>query len=145
CLLVYSYLVFKVQTSIREIALSKLNQTTEYVDQLTTESGSLTIPLSLNVDVQTFSLLYILRKEVIQPHLPIRLPCYDVTPIIGPTFGGWLPQALPHRLRLLPPLVLCLAVCTRLVDVFAAACWSSLTSDPCFTHARRRPQAILRP
>src|SRR5699024_1896367 len=35
-------------------------------------------------------LLYILRKEVIQPHLPIRLPCYDFTPIIGPTFGGWL-------------------------------------------------------
>ena len=34
---------------------------------------------------------YILRKEVIQPHLPIRLPCYDFTPIICPTFGGWLP------------------------------------------------------
>ena len=29
---------------------------------------------------------YILRKEVIQPHLPIRLPCYDFTPIIGSTF-----------------------------------------------------------
>jgi len=28
---------------------------------------------------------------VIQPHLPIRLPCYDFTPIICPTFGGWLP------------------------------------------------------
>ena len=27
------------------------------------------------------------RKEVIQPHLPIRLPCYDFTPIIDPTFG----------------------------------------------------------
>ena len=27
-----------------------------------------------------------LRKEVIQPHLPIRLPCYDFTPIINPTF-----------------------------------------------------------
>ena len=24
-----------------------------------------------------------LRKEVIQPHLPIRLPCYDFTPVIG--------------------------------------------------------------
>src|SRR5690625_1063985 len=34
--------------------------------------------------------IIILRKEVIQPHLPIRLPCYDFTPIIGPTFGGWL-------------------------------------------------------
>ena len=32
----------------------------------------------------------LLRKEVIQPHLPIRLPCYDLTPIIEPTFGCWL-------------------------------------------------------
>ena len=30
------------------------------------------------------------RKEVIQPHLPIRLPCYDFTPDIGLTFDGWL-------------------------------------------------------
>jgi hypothetical protein len=29
----------------------------------------------------------LLRKEVIQPHLPIRLPCYDFTLIIEPTFG----------------------------------------------------------
>ena len=28
------------------------------------------------------------RKEVIQPHLPIRLPCYDLTPIIESTFGS---------------------------------------------------------
>ena len=30
------------------------------------------------------------RKEVIQPHLPIRLPCYDFTPVIDLTFGSWL-------------------------------------------------------
>ena len=30
---------------------------------------------------------FILRKEVIQPHLPIRLPCYDFTPVISPAFG----------------------------------------------------------
>ena len=30
------------------------------------------------------------RKEVIQPHLPIRLPCYDFTPVIGLTFGSAL-------------------------------------------------------
>ena len=29
----------------------------------------------------------LLRKEVIQPHLPIRLPCYDLTPVIESTFG----------------------------------------------------------
>ena len=38
----------------------------------------------------TNSLLASLRKEVIQPHLPIRLPCYDLTPIINPTFGSAL-------------------------------------------------------
>src|SRR5437867_7742403 len=32
----------------------------------------------------------LLRKEVIQPHLPVRLPCYDFTPIADPTFDGSL-------------------------------------------------------
>ena len=31
-----------------------------------------------------------LRKEVIQPHLPIRLPCYDFTPVIGLTLDNAL-------------------------------------------------------
>ena len=30
----------------------------------------------------------LLRKEVIQPHLPVRLPCYDFVPIASPTFDG---------------------------------------------------------
>ena len=30
------------------------------------------------------------RKEVIQPHLPVRLPCYDFVPIASPTFDGSL-------------------------------------------------------
>ena len=33
---------------------------------------------------------FFLRKEVIQPHLPIRLPCYDFTPVINPAFGSSL-------------------------------------------------------
>ena len=45
------------------------------------------------------------RKEVIQPHLPVRLPCYDFTPITDPTFGGCLPYGLAHRLRVLPTFV----------------------------------------
>jgi hypothetical protein len=32
----------------------------------------------------------LLRKEVIQPQLPLRLPCYDFTPIASPTFDGSL-------------------------------------------------------
>ena len=34
----------------------------------------------------------LLRKEVIQPHLPVRLPCYDLVPIASPTFDG-----SPHK------------------------------------------------
>ena len=34
------------------------------------------------------TLTHFLRKEVIQPHLPIRLPCYDFTPVIEPAFDS---------------------------------------------------------
>ena len=27
------------------------------------------------------------RKEVFQPHLPVRLPCYDLAPVTGFTLG----------------------------------------------------------
>ena len=47
----------------------------------------------------------LLRKEVIQPHLPVRLPCYDFTPITDPTFDGSSPCGLGHRLRVLPTFV----------------------------------------
>ena len=33
-------------------------------------------------------LVPLLRKEVIQPHLPVRLPCYDFTPLTLHTFGA---------------------------------------------------------
>ena len=32
--------------------------------------------------------MYLPRKEVIQPHLPVRLPCYDFTPLTLHTFGA---------------------------------------------------------
>jgi hypothetical protein len=32
----------------------------------------------------------ILRKEVIQPQVPLRLPCYDFTPVADPTVAGCL-------------------------------------------------------
>ena len=47
----------------------------------------------------------LLRKEVIQPHLPVRLPCYDFVPITSPTFDSSLPYGLGHRLRVLPTFV----------------------------------------
>ena len=37
-------------------------------------------------------LLNILRKEVIQPQVPLRLPCYDFTPVINHTVVSDLPK-----------------------------------------------------
>jgi hypothetical protein len=42
----------------------------------------------------TFSL----RKEVIQPQVLLRLPCYDFTPIMNHTLDGCFPCGLAHRL-----------------------------------------------
>ena len=40
-------------------------------------------------ELKCFSLrMYLPRKEVIQPHLPVRLPCYDFTPLTLHTFGA---------------------------------------------------------
>ena len=39
-----------------------------------------------------------LRKEVIQPQVLLRLPCYDFTPIICPTLDGWLLAVTPPAL-----------------------------------------------
>ena len=54
-----------IKKSFERIAPSKLNkqQTVNF--------------LSVHMDC------IILRKEVIQPHLPIRLPCYDFTPVMN--------------------------------------------------------------
>ena len=44
----------------------------------------------------------ILRKEVIQPQVPLRLPCYDFTPVAEPTVVscllavGALPSGKPN-------------------------------------------------
>ena len=53
-------------------------------------------------DVRHGEKTVLLRKEVIQPHLPVRLPCYDFVPIADPTFDHSLPCGLGHGLRVLP-------------------------------------------
>ena len=44
----------------------------------------------------------LLRKEVIQPHLPVRLPCYDFTPLTRRTLDASFPYGLSLRLRVPP-------------------------------------------
>ena len=43
----------------------------------------------------SFLTLFLLRKEVIHPHVPVGIPCYDLTPVIGPTFDGSLLAVMP--------------------------------------------------
>ena len=37
----------------------------------------------------------LLRKEVIHPHVLVGMPCYDLTPIIGPTLDSSLLTVMP--------------------------------------------------
>jgi len=39
---------------------------------------------------------------VIQPQLPLRLPCYDFAPIASPTLDSCLRERLAYRLQVLP-------------------------------------------
>ena len=50
-------------------------------------------PLRINTkkhNPNRFSIYILLRKEVIHPHLPVRIPCYDFTPITIHTLGTFL-------------------------------------------------------
>ena len=49
-----------------------------------------------------FSISKLHRKEVIHPHLPVGIPCYDLSPVTGPILGGPLHYWLGYRLRILP-------------------------------------------
>ncbi len=40
-------------------------------------------------------------KEVIQPQVPLRLPCYDFAPVTALAFGRLPPCGLRHGLRAL--------------------------------------------
>jgi hypothetical protein len=44
----------------------------------------------------------LLRKEVIQPQVPLRLPCYDFTPVANQTLGTCFPCGFAQRLLVQP-------------------------------------------
>ena len=81
-----------------DFGLSKLNRIRGF-------SSSKSISSSVPQYVKDILKHRLHRKEVIQPQVLLRLPCYDFTPIIGPTFGRWLPYGLPHGLRVLQTLM----------------------------------------
>ena len=44
----------------------------------------------LSLPSGSLSLYFLLRKEVIHPHVPVGIPCYDFTPVISPTLDSSL-------------------------------------------------------
>jgi hypothetical protein len=69
--------------------LSKLNSRLDSLQALSFRRKRLTwMPLPLPAR-------RLLRKEVIQPQVPLRLPCYDFTPVTDHTINGCLPKVSP--------------------------------------------------
>ena len=83
-------------------------------------------------------------KEVIQPHVLVRLPCYDFTPVISLTLDSSLPCGLGHRFRVLPTPMAWRAVCTRPGNEFTPTFWFGITSKSSFMWAGCSPQSELR-
>ena len=58
------------------------------------------LPLALDtsLSIPALHILRFLRKEVIQPQVLLRLPCYDFTPVICPALDGSVPKVRPPAL-----------------------------------------------
>ena len=52
--------------------------------------SSLNVSFSGHSKLNRKAQLFLLRKEVIHPHVPVGIPCYDFTPIISPTLDSSL-------------------------------------------------------
>ena len=90
-------------------------------------------------------LFLIPRKEVIQPQVPLQLPCYDFTLVTNFTVViCLLKKRLASYFRVKPISMAWRAVCTRPVNVFTAACCSAITSDSNFMLSSCREQSELR-
>ena len=63
--------------------------------QRSTRASSLESPTSQNQTGNPFFFRFLLRKEVIHPHVPVGIPCYDFTPIINPTLDSSLLAVRP--------------------------------------------------
>ena len=55
---------------------------------MTAEKEKSTDSLKLSTYESNFRYTHFSLKEVIQPHVPIGLPCYDFIPVIGLTLGA---------------------------------------------------------
>ncbi|KAJ7941435.1 ATP synthase subunit alpha [Quillaja saponaria] len=85
------------------------------------------------------------EKEVIQPHLPVRLPCYDFTPVTSPAFGiPLLAVKLGsfHRLSRVEPWDLTADLKSHLQTLYAQSFRITLASSAFYLHAALLRQAF---
>ena len=95
------HIEYLLRTSLRCSKLVRkrfleISKSESLLTKLALNERNFLIPLSTSLGLPNnstakYPLLDFLRKEVIQPHLPIRLPCYDFTPVIEPAFDSSLP------------------------------------------------------
>ena len=63
------------------------------MNSLSGHAGNLKQCLGANAVLPSLAdVVRFLRKEVIQPQVPLRLPCYDFTPVADLTVVGCLPK-----------------------------------------------------
>ena len=73
------------------ISSRRLHLTERFVSfQIFKEQSSFNDLISVNTVPTSRRFLHLSIKEVIQPHLPVRLPCYDFTPVMKPTVDAVL-------------------------------------------------------
>ena len=85
---------------VKTLGPSKLNPiTSETVTRVSREATPNSLD-KVGFDLKVFNLkgLRLLRKEVIQPQVPLRLPCYDFTPVTNHSLGTCLPCGLAQPL-----------------------------------------------
>jgi hypothetical protein len=79
---------------------SKLNPITSETQTRVSREATPSLLNRVGFDLKVFNLkgLRLLRKEVIQPQVPLRLPCYDFTPVTEHSLGTCLPCGLAQPL-----------------------------------------------
>ena len=77
---------------VKTLGPSKLNPITSETAPRVSREATPTVLDKVGFDLKVFNLkgLRLLRKEVIQPQVPLRLPCYDFTPVTNHSLGGCL-------------------------------------------------------
>jgi hypothetical protein len=79
----------RVSPAPRRPCRTAIARATTHVPRLGPLEGSFSVP---PLDRR---IVFVPRKEVIQPQLPLRLPCYDFVPITSPTLDSCLPKVGP--------------------------------------------------